>query len=169
MGNSPAPTHQHPQKIHHYPYKTHHHTTQKPPNHRHPHHHNSKKKKKKKIRGGQRDREGSAIKGDDLTKRRTARFRRHELGAVILKAQPWHNREGGVILVWSWCDQDNEIGGDDLIQRRMACLGLGRWVELDGTSSISLSPVSLRALSVSLSLVSLSLSLWCLSPKMVWK
>ena len=35
-------------------------------------------------------------------------------------------------------------------------MGLGQWVELDGVSSISLSPVSLCALSVSLSLVSKS-------------
>ena len=38
--NLPPPTHQHPQKIHHYPHKTHHHTTQKPPKHHPPHHHN---------------------------------------------------------------------------------------------------------------------------------
>ena len=43
-----------------------------------------------------------------------------------------------------------------MTQRRMARLGLGRWAELDDASSISLSPVSLRALSVSLSLVSKS-------------
>ena len=42
--NPPTPTHQHPQKIHHYPHKTHHHTTQKPPKHHHPHHHNNNKK-----------------------------------------------------------------------------------------------------------------------------
>ena len=62
-----------------------------------------------------------------------------------------------MILVQSWRDRDDdEIGGDDLTQRRMARLGLGRWVELDGASSIPLSPVSLRALSVSLSSVSKS-------------
>ena len=43
--NPLAPTHQHPQKIHHYSHKTHHHTTQKPPKHHHPHHHNNNKKK----------------------------------------------------------------------------------------------------------------------------
>ena len=56
----------------------------------------------------------------------------------------------------SWRDQDDEIRGDDLTQRRMARLGLGQWVELNGASLISLSPVSLRALSISLSLVSKS-------------
>ena len=86
-----------------------------------------------------------------------ARFCRHKLGTVISKARPWHDREGGTILVQSWHDRDDdEIGGDDLTQRRMARLGLGWWVELDGASSISLSPVSLRALSVSLSSVSKS-------------
>ena len=76
---------------------------------------------------------------------------------MISKARPWHDREGGTILVQSWRDRDDdEIGGDDLTQRRMARLGLGWWVELDGASSISLSPVSLRALSVSLSSVSKS-------------
>ena len=84
-----------------------------------------------------------------------ARFCRHKLGTVISKVRPWHDREGGTILVQSWRDRDdNEIGGDDLTQRRMARLGLGWWVELNGASSISLSPVSLRALSVSLSSVS---------------
>ena len=43
-----------------------------------------------------------------------------------------------------------------MTQRRMARLGLGQWVELNGASLISLSPVSLRALSISLSLVSKS-------------
>ena len=86
----------------------------------------------------------------------SARFRRHKLGPVILKARPWHNREGGVILVRSWRDRDDEIEGDDLTQRRMVHLGLRRWAELNGTSLISVSPVSLRALFVSLSLVSKS-------------
>ena len=50
LENPPPPTHQHLQKIDHYPHKTHHHTTQKPPNHHHPHHHNNNNKKKSKIK-----------------------------------------------------------------------------------------------------------------------
>ena len=74
---------------------------------------------------------------------------------MISKARPWRDREGGSILVQSWRDRDNdEIKGDYLAQRRVVRLGLGRWAKLDSASSISLSLVSLRALSLSLSSVS---------------
>ena len=72
----------------------------------------------------------------------------------------WCNLEGCDLTVRSWRDDlPNEISRLDLAgASSMTCLGLGKWSELNDASPISLSLVSLRAL---------SLSLRCLSPEII--
>ena len=90
--NPPLSTHQHPQKIHHYPHKTYHHTTQKPPKHHHPHHHNNNKKIRDQREKADQRMAATRSKGDDMTQRRMGRSRGRWRLNLVQKSKL---REGG--------------------------------------------------------------------------